>query len=328
MEEKEIMKFKTAISLLLSMVLLGFTVFTVPAFAEDTFDINDYSIEDLQYMTPEEKIKLISDYVNTYNPLGIKDTYNSNAAEYSGMAESDVSPVWKSSNDNDDEFATHQLITLQAFLCFINDCGFYETDGTTALAISLTLAAASGLPDKDKSEIGVPAFAGHFYDPDTQENWAGSKSNTAKTNCQRHFTNAFTKLQQNTHPDLNGEDFQYILTELGEALHYVQDASQPHHSNNKIAVVSSHTQFETFANENISKYIDDLSHCTAYYYNVAGYNDADGVAHEAAVISKPYYQYVSSLTDRSTWDYGALHTTQNAVGFSAGLIYRLFSIRT
>ena len=78
----------------------------------------------------------------------------------------------------------------------------------------------------------------------------------------------------------------------------------------------------------ISKYIDDLSHCTAYYYNVAGYNDADGVAHEAAVISKPYYQYVSSLTDRSTWDYGALHTTQNAVGFSAGLIYRLFSIRT
>ena len=69
MEEKEIMKFKTAISLLLSMVLLGFTVFTVPAFAEDTFDINDYSIEDLQYMTPEEKIKLISDYVNTYNPV-------------------------------------------------------------------------------------------------------------------------------------------------------------------------------------------------------------------------------------------------------------------
>ena len=65
MEEKEIMKFKTAISLLLSMVLLGFTVFTIPAFAEDTFDINDYSIEDLQYMTPEEKIKLISDYVNT-----------------------------------------------------------------------------------------------------------------------------------------------------------------------------------------------------------------------------------------------------------------------
>ena len=126
------MKFKTAISLLLSMVLLGLTVFTIPAFAEDTFDINDYSIEDLQYMTPEEKIKLISDYVNTYNPLGIKDTYNSNAAEYSGMAESDVSPVWKSSNDNDDEFATHQLMTLQAFLCSVNDCGFYDTDGTTA----------------------------------------------------------------------------------------------------------------------------------------------------------------------------------------------------
>lgn len=55
MEEKEIMKFKTAISLLLSMVLLGFTVFTIPAFAEDTFDINDYSIEDLQHMTPKEK---------------------------------------------------------------------------------------------------------------------------------------------------------------------------------------------------------------------------------------------------------------------------------
>ena len=165
-------------------------------------------------------------------------------------------------------------------------------------------------------------------DPDTQKNWAGSKKNTAKTNCQKHFTNAITRLQQNTHPDLNGEDFQYVLIELGKALHYVQDASEPHHSNNKLAGSSSHTQFETFANENISKYIDDLSHCTAYYYNVAGYNDADGVAHEAAVISKPYYQYVSSLTDRSTWDYGALHTTQNAVGFSAGLIYRLFSIRT
>lgn len=327
MEEKEIMKFKTAISLLLSMVLLGFTVFTIPAFAEDTFDINDYSIEDLQYMTPEEKIKLISDYVNTYNPLGIKDAYNSNEVKYSSMLEPDVNPVWKSSNDNDDEFATHQLMTLQAFLCSVNDCGFYDTDGTTALGISLTLAAASGLPDKEANQI-ASGFVGHFYDSDTQKNWAGSKKNTAKTNCQKHFTNAITRLQQNTHPDLNGEDFQYVLIELGKALHYVQDASEPHHSNNKLAGSSSHTQFETFANENISKYIDDLSHCTAYYYNVAGYNDADGVAHEAAVISKPYYQYVSSLTDRSTWDYGALHTTQNAVGFSAGLIYRLFSIRT
>ena len=327
MEEKEIMKFKTAISLLLSMVLLGFTVFTIPAFAEDTFDINDYSIEDLQHMTPKEKIKLISDYVNTYNPLGIKDTYNSNEVKYSSMLESDINPVWKSSNDNDDEFATHQLMTLQAFVCSINDCGFYDTDGTTALAISLTLAAASGLPDKEADQI-ASGFVGHFYNPDTQKNWAGSKKNTAKTNCQKHFTNAITRLQQNTHPDLNGEDFQYVLIELGKALHYVQDASEPHHSNNKLAGSSSHTQFETFANENISKYIDDLSHCTAYYYNVAGYNDADGVAHEAAVISKPYYQYVSSLTDRSTWDYGALHTTQNAVGFSAGLIYRLFSIRT
>ncbi|MCI5796417.1 MAG: zinc dependent phospholipase C family protein [Ruminococcus sp.] len=321
------MKFKTAISLLLSMVLLGFTVFTVPAFAEDTFDINDYSIEDLQYMTPEEKIKLISDYVNTYNPMGIKDVYNSAEVEYSNMLNSEVSPLWKSSNDSDDEFATHQLITLQAFLCSINDCGFYETDGTTALAISLTLAAASGLPDKEFAQK-ASGFVGHFYNPDTQKNWAGSKSNTAKTNCQKHFTNAITRLQQNTHPDLNGEDFQYVLIELGKALHYVQDASEPHHSNNKLAGSSSHTQFETFANENISKYIDDLSHCTAYYYNVAGYNDADGVTHEAAVISKPYYKYVSSLTDRSTWDYGALHTTQNAVGFSAGLIYRLFSIRT
>ena len=38
MEEKEIMKFKTAISLLLSMVLLGFTVFTIPAFAEEKIE--------------------------------------------------------------------------------------------------------------------------------------------------------------------------------------------------------------------------------------------------------------------------------------------------
>lgn len=77
------------------------------------------------------------------------------------MLEPDVNPVWKSSNDNDDEFATHQLMTLQAFLCSVNDCGFYDTDGTTALGISLTLAAASGLPDKEANQI-ASGFVGHF----------------------------------------------------------------------------------------------------------------------------------------------------------------------
>lgn len=310
-------KVNRILAMLLIMALSIAGIFFVPVFAKDEFDINNYTISDLSNLSSDERLDLLNNFIDTYNPIGMKDIYN----------QVKIQPRWTSDSDliaDGQQVATHQLVTLQAFYCFINDFGFYNINGTEALVVALVLAGASGLPDKD--EQGIPICLGHFYNPDTQKNYLGQTNNTAKTNAQGHFTNAYNRLLTDIYMPVTGEDFTYVLNELGRALHYVQDASEPHHANNKSVGSSTHSQFETFTETNVQSYIEDLNHCAVYYYNVGHFNNAGGITHEAAVLAKPYYSMVSSFTDHSQWNDAAYLTTRNALGFSCGMIFRLFYI--
>ncbi len=315
---------KRGLSVFLAAVFMILCFFSVPVFAaEPAFDISDYTIEDLRTMTTAEKKKLMENFIETYNPYGIKDLMEQ---ESSVSGRFGVQPLWKSDGDPstplEQEIATHQLVTLEALYAVIKDYGFYNTDGTTMLTVALYLSAASGLPDR--TEIGI-AFAGHFYDPDTGKNYLGQASPTAATKADTHYHIAYTHLKKNVNMDLKSDEFMTVLERLGKCLHYVQDACEPHHASNAIEVPgSSHSAFESYVETNINTYLKVIPAVpTALYVRVRTVN-VFGMTHDAAVQAKPYFESVADKTDKSRWDNVGRICIHNSVHYSAAVIYKLF----
>jgi len=82
----------------------------------------------------------------------------------------------------------------------------------------------------------------HFYDPDTGKNYKGNTSPTAKTESIAHLANAKALLAAN-----NVTDGCY---ELGLALHFMTDLTQPMHASNYTATdypIHLHTNVEEYA---------------------------------------------------------------------------------
>lgn len=149
-------KNRRILSAFLAILFIALYSLSVPAFAaEPVFDIQDYTIIDLQEMSISEKKELLANYISTYNPYGIQELMEEAERNTNG-AETEISPLWSSDSDRIEagqQLATHQLITLEALSVFISDFGFYQTDATTALVVALNLAAASGLSDLDEHDI-------------------------------------------------------------------------------------------------------------------------------------------------------------------------------
>lgn len=311
---------KRVVTLLVAALIMLSSSMSISAYAvERKFDIDDYTIESFSVMSSDEKLEVINKFIEAYNPYGIKDLTTEE-----GQSD-EIQLLWVSDSDKlkpDQQAATHQLITAQAFLTFVSNYGFYDLSGSDAMLYMLTLAAASGLPDKD--EIGFFVFAGHFYDPDNEQNYVGDTSPTAKTNAQDHYTEAYNRLKTNVNMPIWGDDSVYVIEKIGRCLHYIQDACEPHHASNKKAGVSTHSQFESFVNDNIESYISDLNSTPSYYYTSARNKSAGELTKQAAQFSKPLYSSVSSLFIRDNWgNVGKMCTTQ-AVYYSAGIIYKLF----
>ncbi len=297
----------------------------MPVFAaKPAFDISDYTIEDLQTMTTAEKKKLMENFIETYNPYGIKDLMEQ---ESSVSGRFGVQPFWKSDSDGSEigqQMATHQLITLEALSVFISDCGFYEANGSTALVVALSLASASGLPDM--LETDALTFSGHFYDPDTGKNWTRTTWPTAKTRATSHYDRAKTALNKDTTPetpDLLGENFEDALKQLGMTLHYVQDVCEPHHAANKTAGISTHTEFENYIELRISSLMPSVTTISSAFYGRGKTKSVGDLTHEAAVIGKIYIDQTAEEYE-SQW--GAVGKTclENSIWHSARVIYKFF----
>lgn len=319
-------KVKKGLSVSLAVVFTVLCFFSVPVFAaEPVFDIRDYTIEDLQTMSTAEKQELLANFIDTYNPYGIKElmkqaeTANNTASLMLG-----ITPYWKSDSDSSEsgqQMATHQLITLEALSVFIADFGFYQTDGTTALVIALNLAAASGLPDL--LETDALTFSGHFYDPDTGKNWTGTTLPTAKTRAQSHYNSAKTALSRETTPDLLGDNFETTLEQLGKALHYMQDVCEPHHAANQTALNSTHTDFELYVDLRINSLMPSVSSISNGFYEYSRQKSAGELAHQASTTGKAVVSYTTE-EHREDWSTVGTYCLENAIWHSARLIYKLF----
>lgn len=313
---------KRGLSVFLAAALMILCFFSVPAFAAaPEFDISDYTIEDLETMTTAEKKKLMENFIEAYNPYGIRDLMEQEASASGGFG---VQPLWKSDSDSSEDgqqIATHQMVTLQAMLMFMLDYGFYDVDASIQLVIALYVAAASGLPDLDETD-GI--FAEHFYDPIT-----GCGLNlfldSARDNVADHYRYAHNVLAVNPYLSVTSEPAYYIWEQLGRALHYIQDVCEPHHASSAAAGVSTHTQFEDHVENNIESLLPQRKTMPNSSYAVAKGKTAGELTHDAALTGRSRYKNVWNLGDKSKWDATATACLDDAVCYSARLIYKLFA---
>lgn len=315
---------KRGLSIFLVSVLMTLSFFSVPVFAaEDEFDIADYTIEDLKTMTAEEKKNLLDSFIETYNPYGIKELMEQESSEKG----TGIQLYWASDSNKIEigqQIATHQMVTLEALSVFIADYGFYQADGTTALAIALNLAAASGLPDILETD-GV-TFAGHFYDSDTGKNWAKTTWPTAKTRTVSHYDSAKKALEKDSAPEtpnLSGTAFETAWQQLGMALHYIQDVCEPHHAANQIAGISTHDDFEGYIDSKLSSLMPSVPTMSRGFYEQACQKSVGDLTHTAAAIGKVYIDQTTEEY-RSSWGEVGKTCLENAVWHSARLIYKFF----
>lgn len=317
---------KKIISIILAIAFVAMLILPTSALAippkpnSSTLDISDYTLEDYLELDADEQMAFFYAFVDAYNPYGMRDKLEQINNETN--IDTGISPQWSSGNNlnhTEQEPATHHLITLVAFKEFVNAHNFYKIDGAQALAISLYLMAASGLPDMDERDDDK--FYSHFYDPDTGKNYDNQSDNTAKTKAEKHFDNAYNELRDDFFMDVTSDEFYYVLEELGRALHYIQDVCVPHHAANKTALNSNHALFELYVNNNLETILDANSSFPCKYHDVIQTNSVGYLVHKAAGIAKPKYENIKIIYSNKNVATSCIY---ESVYFSEALMLKLF----
>lgn len=307
------LKKSLAVFLMASILLLSF--FSVPAFAyesEDDFDISDYTWEDIMTMSNEEFHELLSNFERVYDPFG---TYETNPLTVDNKS---VQPYWTSGTEDMSEQGSHELITARACGLVLADKGFWGTTHNGSIVVALSISLASIIPDKNLLLGPLDLFKGHFYDPDTGKNFLGGSSNTASTNTNKFYQEALAEYNK------NGSTEEFIEA-VGKMLHYIQDASEPHHATNIIKGQNNdvHTKFEEYSDSKINSYIDSLTTLSSSSYSNAVSASVISLVNSTARTGKNASVYAMDGDDQTNWDRAAYSTTRSAVQYSAMLLYKL-----
>lgn len=166
--------------------------------------------------------------------------------------------------------STHQFITDKAIAIFVRDFGSFPLSGYTS-----TLRVASDWPDTEEEESSG-LFKGHFYDPDTQKNYRGETSPTARTKLVSWYNQAVSAYKAGNKTT--------AMQCLGRALHYAEDLSTPHHAANKIAYASYHKEYEQWVQEHQTNYIEQNASSATYTW--AKKTSVSDMGHNFAVNAK------------------------------------------
>ncbi len=288
--------------------------FDYSVYTNEELDLSLISLEDISNMSKDEFLELVREFERVYDPF---DSYTEEESDSSfDNNNSSISPRWTSGDKIGayEQTGTHEIITVKACEIFAGDKGFYSDDSLAIVAIILSISLASMLPDK--YEIGV-FFNGHFYDPDTGENYLGFSNNTAKTNAQEHYDNAVSAASTG--------DVDEAFEELGRCLHYIQDANVPHHAANEIAlplIDTPHGEFENYAFTVAESVLSDFYTVSQYTYSMLSEATVSDLTHLAAVNAKEEIDKVNNLSDRSDWLEVADYCLENAVMLSAIILYK------
>lgn len=329
---------KKIISIIMSVVLIMLplsvsafaivppeNVFSETDYTNEELDLSQYTPEDLANMPPSELNALVAEFERVYDPLGTYEPEIIDTSIPTLPNELVASPNWTSSDDNDERGGCHAAITATACNILMNDKGFFKNDPLEMVVLILILSVASAMPDEDESD---QAFAGHFFDPDSLNNYNGNSDYTASTNAYDHFHAAMDAIED------NNEDLAF--DELGRCLHYVQDINVPHHAANIHALYPlyglSHSAFENFAYDKLEEesvegytgepYLSTYTSIASSYYTTAQNTSVKNLVKAAATTAKSRITYVRNVASQSAWPSEARSALKNAARYSAMILYR------
>lgn len=318
------MKLKKLLATTLAVILILSSVsMTAFAFENDEFDIENLTWDDIMTMSNEDFMRLLNQFEREYDPFGTYET-NPLTENRSTLTEPEIQPLWTSGDEEvvfeDGKFkkgyvwGSHEFITARACGILRETKGFWIADESGSILLALSIALASTNPDRDPKLIGLSPYPyrGHFYNPDIDI----GAPNTARTNAQEFYSKSFSCYT------LDGESEEFI-TNVGNMVHYIQDACEPHHASDMKAGVTPHSQFEKYVGENIDNLIGGMKTIdNVYYKNALNYMVAD-LVHFAAKDAKKYANGVNDFSNTDGWGMIGQICIQNAVKYTAIVLYKL-----
>ena len=203
---------------------------------------------------------------------------------------------------------THQYIAASALVILNNDKGATVFNDPTNSAL---LMEGADWPDIWGNETDYMTFAGHFYDPDTGENWMGQSSPTARTRAESYYKQAVNAY--------NDGDVESAMSYLGRGVHYVSDLNQPHHAASKVAVLSKHTQFESYIDEHRKEYTLSGNTLSDSVYQTGVDTSVGNLMYDAAKEAKAM---IDLAEDEDTFAQAGEACVQNAITTTAQYIYK------
>lgn len=235
--------------------------------------------------------------LNKYlDALGLATTYD----EYAEQKQEDnseasnpgIQPLWSSDYDGDEvDMNCHEGITAAGALIYLGAINVLFNGGKIGYTLSdLTiLSKESEKPDAEVAS-GLTLFAGHFYDPDTGTNYSGHSTNTAKSNADYHYIMAINEYKSGNRTN--------AITQLAYSLHFLQDAGEPHHASNLIALPGinpesgtlNHAKFEERASKLLYEKgfdMEDIEYSLEFYNDCTKYSIGQ-IVHNTAVTAKSF----------------------------------------
>jgi len=167
-------------------------------------------------------------------------------------------------------------------------------------------------PDEDEIE---GAFKVHFYNPATEKNFNG-EDDSALYRFKMHYDNALNLYKEGKITD--------ALSELGRALHFLEDMNTPVHTNNQSFLDSTidvflHTSFEKRCVEIQSEVVSKmLVREFDYYCN----NSIEQIGKSSAFLANDnFYALYKQKLPRDNIAKNSIENAQKAV---AGVLYKFF----
>lgn len=185
-----------------------------------------------------------------------------------------------------------------------------------------SLSKSSSWPDWDFEQNDNLLYYGHFYDPDTGENYVHQTNNTARTRAEKYYNFALSSYKKD-----NVGDRVDAIAYLAYCLHYIQDAGEPHHAANLRVYITddanNHAGFEQLAsqillNENLADEID-WEHDSEFYSARLTQSIGDFV-HEIASFSKPLANLASNKENITGQRLAATLTLTATIQNTAGVL--------
>lgn len=167
-------------------------------------------------------------------------------------------------------------------------------------------------PDDDEIE---GAYKVHFYNPATEKNFNG-EDDSALYRFKMHYDNALNLYKEGKEMD--------SISELGRALHFLEDMNTPVHTNNQSFLDSTidvflHTSFEKRCVEVQSEVVSKMLRREFDYYCI---NTIEQIGKSSAFLANDnFYSLYKKKLPRDDIAKNSIENAQKAV---AGVLYRFF----